>query len=178
MLTDQQRRLMLDAARASIDACLRGTIVALPAGGDLPRASGLFVTLKHRGSLRGCLGTLEIADSLVEEVARCAQESATRDPRFSPLRLDEWEDTVVEISLLGPLEAIDPHDAAAIVIGRHGLVVAHGARRGLLLPQVAVEWSWTREQFLRQTCLKAGLAEDAWCNGAEVFRFTAEVFGD
>ena len=66
----------------------------------------------------------------------------------------------------------------AFTIGVHGLVVEQGLHRGLLLPQVATEWGWTREQFLRQTCVKAGLPPDAWRNGARVFRFAAEVFGD
>ena len=80
--------------------------------------------------------------------------------------------------MLGPLEQIDPGDPSTITIGRHGLVVEQGRQRGLLLPQVATEWEWTREQFLRQTCLKAGLPYDAWQQGATVFRFEAEVFGE
>jgi hypothetical protein len=60
----------------------------------------------------------------------------------------------------------------------HGLVAEHEGRRGLLLPQVAIEWGWTPEQFLRQTCVKAGLADDAWQRGATIYRFAAEVFGD
>jgi uncharacterized protein (TIGR00296 family) len=91
---------------------------------------------------------------------------------------DELPESSIELSVLGPLEDVDPFDEGAIVIGRHGLVVEHGGRRGLLLPQVAVEWAWTAEQFLRQTCLKAGLAADAWQIGATVYRFDAEVFGD
>ena len=80
--------------------------------------------------------------------------------------------------MLGPLEAIDPRDAGAIDIGRHGLVVEQGDRRGLLLPQVAPEWGWGREEFLAQTCKKAGLPPDAWKRGATVYRFGADVFGD
>jgi uncharacterized protein (TIGR00296 family) len=80
--------------------------------------------------------------------------------------------------VLGPLEPIDPHDPAAIEIGRHGLVVEQGWRRGLLLPQVATEWGWDRETFLAHTCAKAGLPHDCWRTGARVFRFAADVFGD
>lgn len=178
MLSDPQRRLMLAAARASIDAHLSGGRVDLPVHADWPAASGVFVTLKHRGTLRGCIGTLEIAGAVIDEVVVCARESATRDPRFPPLEAHEWAETVIEISVLGPLEPIDPDDESAIVIGRHGLVIAHAGRRGLLLPQVATEWRWTREQFLRQACRKAGLADDAWRTGAGVFRFEADVFGE
>jgi uncharacterized protein (TIGR00296 family) len=76
------------------------------------------------------------------------------------------------------LEAVDPFDPSAFEIGRHGLVVEQGSRRGLLLPQVATEWGWTREEFLQRTCQKAGLPVDAWRHGAHVFRFAAEVFGE
>ena len=80
--------------------------------------------------------------------------------------------------MLGPLEAVDPTADDSVVIGRHGLVVEHGPRRGLLLPQVATEWGWTKEQFLQQTSRKAGLPADAWRTGARVFRFEADVFGE
>ena len=86
-------------------------------------------------------------------------------------------DLDVEVSVLGPLEEIDPRDPGVIEIGRHGLVVEQGHRRGLLLPQVATEWGWGRDQFLSQTCVKAGLPPDSWCRGATVYRFTADVFG-
>jgi uncharacterized protein (TIGR00296 family) len=84
----------------------------------------------------------------------------------------------IEVSILGPLEPISPHDDEAIVIGRHGLVVERGSRRGLLLPQVAVEWGWGPGELLAHTCLKAGLPRDAWQHGAIVYRFEAVVFGD
>jgi AmmeMemoRadiSam system protein A len=111
-------------------------------------------------------------------VARCAADAATEDPRFPPIAIDELPEISVEISVLGPLEPIDPREEGAVVIGRHGLVAEHGMRRGLLLPQVATEWGWTLEQFLRQTCAKAGLPHDAWEHGARISRFAAEVFGD
>ena len=82
------------------------------------------------------------------------------------------------MSVLGPLEPVDPTDPGAIVIGRHGLVVEQGALRGLLLPQVAPEWGWGRDELLAQTCIKAGLPPDAWRRGATVYRFEADVFGD
>ena len=180
MLSDQARAHLLGVARAAIAAHLakapRPPVDPL----GLPDASGVFVTIKTRGELRGCLGVLQMRHGLAEEVARCARDSATADPRFPPMTSQELGDIALEISVLGPLERVDPLGRLdeAIVIGRHGLVVEDGHRRGLLLPQVAVEWGWTREQFLRQTCRKAALPEDAWQTGAQVFRFDAEVFGD
>jgi AmmeMemoRadiSam system protein A len=199
MLSDAQRVALLRTARAAIVDHL--VVASIPSSAPIPDprlagspdrripgipepvtpappATGVFVTIKRRGQLRGCLGVLEMRASLDEEVARCARDSATADPRFSPMTPDELPDMSLEISVLGPLEEIDPLDDRAIVIGRHGLLVEQGLRRGLLLPQVAPEWGWTREQFLQQTCRKAHLPENAWRAGARVFRFDAEVFGD
>ena len=130
------------------------------------------------GELRGCLGTLQCTGGLADDVARCAADAASADPRFAPVSPAELEGLSIDISVLGPLEPIDPRTPDSIVIGRHGLVVEQGRRRGLLLPQVAPEWGWTTDQFLAQTCLKAGLSRDAWQRGASVFRFEADVFGE
>ena len=177
MLDEAQQAALLRAARESITSYLHGTSPTAFSA-EMPDASGVFVTIKRHGELRGCLGVLEMRGALGEEVVRCARDSATRDPRFPPMTAAELTDMSLEISVLGPLEEIDPLDERAIVIGEHGLVVERGHRRGLLLPQVAVEWAWDREQFLRYTCRKAGLPDDAWRNGARVYRFTAQVFGD
>jgi len=180
MLTSQQRQTLLALARHSVHQRVRGALC-----GDvwiehceLPDASGVFVTLKARGELRGCLGTLECEAGLRAEVIRCAADAASEDPRFTPVSDEELADVLIEISVLGPLQPIEPVRLDAFSLGRHGVVVEQGRRRGLLLPQVAVEWGWTVEQFLRQTCLKAGLPAEAWQRGAAVYRFDAEVFGD
>ena len=178
MFTDLERRRILELARAAVVAEVNGARAPSTAGIDLPLATGAFVTLKRQGALRGCLGTLDSHHSLAEEIGRCAASAARDDPRFSPVAASELPDLQIEISVLGPLEPIDPLDPEAIVIGRHGLVVERGERRGLLLPQVAPEWGWTREEFLGHTCRKAGLDDQAWRRGAQVFRFEAEVFGD
>ena len=177
MLTDGQKRFVLDLARGAVVHQVTGEPVAALSECELPDASGVFVTLKARGVLRGCLGTLECREGLAPDVVRCAADAASSDPRFTAVLPGELPDISIEVSVLGPLEEIDPLDSSAIVTGRHGLVVEKGRHRGLLLPQVATEWDWTREQFLRQTCLKAGLDADAWQRGARVFRFEAEVFG-
>lgn len=177
MLSPEQRRHLLELARAAVEAQVRhGGPVSADAM-PLPDASGVFVTIKRRGELRGCLGTLQNRSGLAAEVIKCAAESASEDPRFPPVSLEELPELSLEISVLGPLEAIEPKPEA-FTIGTHGLVAEQGYRRGLLLPQVATEWGWTGEQFLRQTCVKAGLAPDAWQNGARMYRFGAEVFGD
>jgi AmmeMemoRadiSam system protein A len=183
VLTDDQKRALLQIARAAVHTQVLGadSAVAGPAGTvgmSFPVAEGTFVTIKRRGELRGCLGTLRCVLGLDAEVARCAADAASEDPRFAPVAADELPELTLEVSVLGPLESVDPFDHEAIRIGRHGLVVEHGTRRGLLLPQVAIEWGWTVEQFVRQTCVKAGLGPDAWQEGARVYRFDAEVFGE
>jgi hypothetical protein len=181
MFTDAQKRALVEIARAAVVQATAGpgeNRVAVAEPGEFPEASGAFVTLKRQGRLRGCIGTLECRRSLPHEVARVAVSAATEDPRFAPLGASELEGLEVEVSILGPLEPIDPFDAHAFEIGRHGLVVEQGLRRGLLLPQVATEWGWDRETFLSQTCVKAGLPPHAWRSGAKVSRFAGEVFGD
>jgi AmmeMemoRadiSam system protein A len=177
MFTDAHKRALVRLAREAVVAAASGAPPVPATGADFPAASGAFVTIKRGGRLRGCIGTLECRLSLAEEVIRVAVSAAREDPRFSPLTVAELEGLEVEVSVLGPLELIDPRDPAAIEIGRHGLVVEQGYRRGLLLPQVAIEWGWDREEFLSQTCVKAGLHLEAWRRGARVYRFAAEVFG-
>ena len=178
MFTEEQQRALVEIARDAVAEHVAGRRTEAPRVSGLPEASGAFVTLKKRGELRGCIGTLECRAPLAEEVARVAVSAAREDPRFEPVRPSELDEIDVEVSVLGPLEEIDPFDPAAIVIGVHGLVVERGYRRGLLLPQVATELNWDRETFLAHTCLKAGLPADAWRSGAKVYRFAAEVFGD
>ena len=177
-LTDTQRGSLIEAARAAIVSKVSGRGGPLPTLDALPMSSGVFVTVRVNGELRGCLGTLGEECKLAQEIVRCAAESASVDPRFAPVTPDELEALSIEVSVLGPLERIDPHDPSAIVVGTHGLVVERGRSRGLLLPQVAVEWNWTPEKFLQQACVKAGLPPQAWRSDVAVYRFSADVFGD
>lgn len=177
-LTETHRRALIDVARRSIEAAVRGGDMVPAIALEWPAATGVFVTIKRHGELRGCLGTLQVLGALDMEVARCAADSASRDPRFQPMTAAELDALRVEVSILGPLEPVDPPRPDAIEVGRHGLVVEQGSRRGLLLPQVALEWGWDAEQFLRHTCRKARLPEDAWQRGAIVYRFEADVFGE
>jgi len=147
-----------------------------PADGLASRKSGAFVTIHHRGELRGCIGHIEAEQLLVRVVAQCAVSACSADPRFAPIAVDELPDIDVELSLLGPLEPVS--GPAEIEIGRHGLLVSRGGSRGLLLPQVAAEWRWDAVMFLAQTCRKAGLPAAAWKEGAAIWRFEAEVFGE
>ena len=143
--------------------------------GDEVRA-GAFVTLRVSGSLRGCVGYPDPSLPLVEVVERCAVSAATGDPRFPAVTPLEWDRVDLEISVLGPIEPV--RDISDVKVGRDGLIVEFGSRRGLLLPQVATEWNWDAFEFASQTCAKAGLPKDAWQKGAKLFKFEAEVFGE
>jgi AmmeMemoRadiSam system protein A len=128
------------------------------------------------GELRGCIGYVEAVRPLHEAVAEAARLAATEDHRFEPVGRSELEHLHVEISVLTPLS---PTSADEVVVGTHGLVVRHGGRSGLLLPQVPVEQGWDREAFLDHACRKAGLPAGTWKRpDAELLSFGAEVFGD
>lgn len=178
-LSAVDRHALLGIARRAIEARLAGT--ELP---DMGQVSGrvsspgaAFVSLHVGPHLRGCLGCVEPrGPSLAAIVATMAAAAATADPRFPPLRPEELGGATVEISVLGPLVPVG--DRQEIEVGRDGLVVERDGYRGLLLPQVAVEWGWSVEAFLAETCRKAGLPRDAWREGAQVWRFEAEVFSD
>jgi len=175
--SEADRALLLRVARDAIVAHVHGTLApTLLTTGILARHAGAFVTLHKSGELRGCIGHIEANEPLGEVVIRCAVAACSTDPRFSAVVFSELPDLQLELSLLGPLEPIAGPDE--IEIGRHGLVVESGRRRGLLLPQVAIEWNWDREAFLTHTCHKAGLPPDAWKRGAKIWRFEAEVFGE
>lgn len=138
---------------------------------------GVFVTLKMHDELRGCIGYAEPQVEMGRTIVRCAIHSATEDPRFLPLKLSELDLVRIEISVLTPLQKIN--DPTEIEVGTHGIVIASGMRRGLLLPQVAIEYEWDRETFLRYSCQKAGLHDDAWKSPfTSIYIFSAEVFGE
>jgi len=172
----EERRILLRLAHQSIEAEFAGRRLDLtPPSDHLAELHGAFTTLHLHGRLRGCIGYVFPTESLYRTVAESARSAAFDDPRFEPVDAEEVANLKIEISVLSRLRPIAPEE---VVVGKHGLVVTQGSRRGLLLPQVPLEWGWDRETFLAQTCLKAGLSPDAWLQGAELQAFTAEVFGE
>jgi AmmeMemoRadiSam system protein A len=167
--------LLLLARKALVEAVSRRELPdAIPHDGIFGERRGVFVTLHVRGELRGCIGTTEGDEPLGEAIVRCAASAALHDLRFSPVRVDELGDLQIEISVLSLLVPIRPEE---IEIGRHGIVISQGERRGLLLPQVAVKHGLTREQFLAETCRKARLPREAWQSPyVHIQGFTCEVF--
>ena len=174
MLAPEVRARLLRIARAALAADAAAAAAGPPAAGPPPtRAGGAFVTLRIDGRLRGCVGRVG-ADRPLDETVRDAARAAAEDPRFPALRPAELAHVVIELSVLGVLEPCAGPEA--LVVGRHGVLVEQGGRRGLLLPQVAAEQGWSASAFVAQACLKAGLPPDVWRCGAALFRFEAEVF--
>jgi AmmeMemoRadiSam system protein A len=143
----------------------------------LNQRNGCFVTIKQNGQLRGCIGNFQSELPLFREVAQMAQASASKDPRFYPLKEEDLDNFSLEISVLSPLLKVE--DVEEIEVGRHGIYIEKSFYRGVLLPQVATEHGWDRLTFLRQTCVKAGLPTDAWqAEDADIYVFSAQVFGE
>lgn len=181
---DSPRRLT-DGERAELLRIARRATAAGAAGERVPEEESpaerlrdpgaAFVTLTRGGRLRGCIGFTEAVEPLYRTVQMCAVAAATEDPRFPPVTPREVDDLRLEISVLTPMVPIRPEE---VTVGLHGLMIRKGGRRGLLLPQVATEHGWDRLTFLSQLCVKAGLPGHAWEKGAELFAFSAEVFGE
>jgi len=181
MLTDAQRKLLLQVARQSIAAVLDGKVASWSAeqfDETLRRPAGAFVTLRTpSGDLRGCIGSIRATEPLFQAVASSAVSAAFRDPRFSPVPADELARLELEISVMGPIEPV--RDESDIEIGRDGLIISRARQAGLLLPQVATEYGWDRQTFLDQTCRKAGLPAGSWrLPETRIERFSAEVFSE
>lgn len=172
----EERQLLLQTAHAAIVSSLqRRELSTDPPSPHLAQPRGAFTTLYLNGKLRGCVGYPLAAFPLFQTVIETARSAAFEDPRFLPVTLEEVRQIAVSLSVLSPVR---PIAADEIEIGRHGLIVSLGPRRGLLLPQVPLEHGWGRITFLEQTCHKAGLSLDAWRQGATIEAFTAEVFSD
>jgi AmmeMemoRadiSam system protein A len=178
LLGNRKKQLLLELARRAVTVAAerREFLEALPEETNLEQSGGAFVTLHHRGRLRGCIGQVTSTGSLIQIVAYSAKAAALEDPRFPPVRPDELAELEIELSVLSLLEEIAPERIEA---GKHGLIVSRGVRRGVLLPQVASQYRWTAERFLAETCVKAGFERDAWKDpGTRIYAFTAEVFSE
>ncbi|MGE5246789.1 MAG: AmmeMemoRadiSam system protein A [Verrucomicrobiota bacterium] len=175
-LDAEERSALLGIGRRALEEYVRRRKVPEESpSGKLAAPGAAFVTLTKKRRLRGCIGYTEAVAPLFKVVQECAVAAATEDPRFTPVTVAELPSIRMEISVLTPLRPIRPEE---VVVGVHGLWIAQGKMRGLLLPQVPVEQGWDRETFLDQTCAKAGLPPSAWRHGATLKGFTAEVFGE
>jgi len=179
LLTKKEQRELLKIAR--------DTILSYVTSGKVPSVetdsaglnleSGCFVTIKQKGVLRGCIGNFVSEKPLYKLVQEMAVSASTQDPRFYPMKPHDLADFELEISVLSPLEKAA--SVEEIEVGTHGIYIIKGSYRGVLLPQVATDYGWDRDEFLRHTCIKAGLSENAWMKGdCDIHIFSALVFGE
>ncbi len=174
-LSDEERKAILELARQGVLHAVGHDrpLSSFPTTGIFAERRGVFVSLHVGSKLRGCIGVVEGSAALGEALARCAADAALHDPRFSRMRAEELAALEIEVSLLSPLQPMLPEE---VEIGNHGLLVERGPRRGLLLPQVAVEHRLSREQFLAETCVKAGLPREAWKDAeTKLYGFQCEI---
>lgn len=182
-LSPSARTELLELARRSIrQAITRGEPVEFATDdARLWAPAAVFVTLRSgptvwepQGELRGCVGGIEAEQPLFAAVQEAAVKAATIDPRFYPVRPDELDDLSIEISILSPMRPVERLDD--IRIGRDGLLIIGERRRGLLLPEVPLDFGWGTEEYVRQLCHKASLPEDAWPGRARLLAFSTESF--
>ena len=168
---------LVGLARDAIERALLSKEMPIPSdvSEKLTKEYGVFVTLnkQDRGShsLRGCIGLPYPVKPLIEAVIDSAVSAALNDPRFPPVSLEEMDSIIVEVSILTPPKELG--------VETHGLIVSRGNQRGLLLPQVAVDWGWDAEEFLTQCCLKAWLQPDAWLlPDTKISKFQTIIFSE
>ncbi len=176
---------LVKLARKTIEEyLLKGKVIPVPdASEKLKEKAGVFVTLETypKKELRGCIGYIEPGYSLIDATIKMAISAATKDPRFPPVNQSEMENIIVEVTILTPpvlMKVKSPKEYLdKIEIGRDGLIAEKGSCRGLLLPQVPVEYGWDKKDFISHTCIKAGLTADCWYEGdTKIYKFSGAVF--
>ena len=181
-MDEKDKKVLLSIARKSIESAITDapneqiqTEITSP---ELKEKSGVFVTLRTHGKLRGCLGRMVSDIPLYKLVSEMAVSAAKDDPRFNQIQPSDLEGLEIDISVLSPLQKID--DPLDFELGKHGIYIIKGSSNGCFLPQVATETGWTKEGFLSQCCsMKAGLSPDAWKDkSVEVYIFTSEIISE
>jgi hypothetical protein len=186
-LTLEDGEFLVKLARKAVEEYLKkGVTIKVPEGAParLMDRCGVFVTLNEvkgrRKELRGCIGFPYPDTPLADAVIHSAINSATQDPRFNPVSLEELDHIVFELSVLTPPQLVEverPTDyPSKVKVGQDGLIIEKGYSKGLLLPQVPVEWEWNAEEFLCQCSIKAGLPPDCWLiKGTKIYKFSCII---
>lgn len=178
MLTLKEGEKLVNAARKAVENYFSKKDFKLNGFKD---KKGVFVTLHEYPSheLRGCIGFIEPIFSLNEGLVKVALSAAFSDPRFFPLRKEEMDKVIFEVSVLTMPEVMKGDYVKQIKIGRDGLIAEYKGRRGLLLPIIASEYKWDAKTFLAQTCVKAGLDAGAWKDpNCKIYKFSTQVFSE
>ncbi len=172
----KEKEILFAIARKAIESKLFNKRFTYPPDipASLQKKSGAFVTLKIAGHLRGCIGYVQAIKPLHETIYDMAIAAAFEDPRFVPLSRQEYDNISIEISIITPMVPVKKLEE--IEVGKHGLMIKRRFASGLLLPQVATEYNWDRNTFLKETCIKAGLNPDDYLKeGTEILKFSAIV---
>lgn len=186
MLSDEDGKFLVKLARKAIVTYLtEKKVIEIPKDADpkLMENMGVFVTLNLKNALRGCIGYPEPVMPLLNAVVDAAISAAIRDPRFNPVTPEELDKIDVEVSVLTKPEEIEVENPTEylqkVVIGEDGLIIESGPYRGLLLPQVATDWGWDEEEFLNNTCMKAGLSSNCWqSTDVKIYKFGSQIFNE
>ena len=177
LIGKEQKELLQIARNTIIDYVTNRNVPAIASTSPgLNLHSGCFVTIKKQGELRGCIGNFVSDQPLYLLVQEMAVSAATGDPRFYPMKKDDLVDFTIDISVLSPLAKAT--SVEEIKVGVHGIYIVKGNYRGVLLPQVATEYGWNRDQFLQHTCIKAGLPQDAWQGECDIYIFSAQIIAE
>ncbi len=174
-------KLLVKLARESISSYFLQKEPDTSAVKQFSDRQGVFVTLYKNEQLRGCIGFPEPVFPLFEAIIKAAKSAAFEDPRFPPLQKEELKHIKIEISVLTVptlIKVKKPEDyLKEIKIGKDGLIIRSTHGSGLLLPQVAAEYKWGVEEFLRHLCEKAWLKQDAWKDtNNQIYKFQAQIF--
>ncbi len=187
-LTDEEGKFLVTLARNTVETYLKTGKAPEPPKNTPEKffeKCGVFVTINTvqggEKGLRGCIGYPYPTNPLVEAVIDSAINASTEDPRFPSMTLDEVDRCVFEVSVLTPPEPVQVDNPKEYInqikVGQDGLIIEKGYNKGLLLPQVPIEWCWCEEEFLCQCCMKAGLPPDSWLTkGTKIYKFTAIIF--
>ncbi len=176
--TMEEKKELLQLARHTIETYLKNKEADYPETDNphFKEKRGVFVTLHKKGQLRGCIGYPLPIKPLIEAVVDNAVSSATEDPRFRPVSINELSDIDLEISILTVPKKVKGDEE--VVVGRDGIIISKGFNRGLLLPQVPTEQGWDVEEYISHGCMKAGLPMDEWRRGVQIETFEGIVFGE
>ncbi|ATZ61252.2 MAG: hypothetical protein DDT33_00408 [Firmicutes bacterium] len=182
MLRLKDGELAIKLAREAIEGYLNErTTISPRLSGKFMEKRGVFVTL-HKEGLRGCIGQPYPDMFLGDAIVDSAISAAVRDPRFSPVQINELKEITIEITILAPPKLIEGkanERPEKIQIGKHGLLVKFATLSGLLLPQVATEYRFDAKKFLSQTCIKTGLTPDMWLDErVNVYTFEGQIFAE
>ncbi len=173
-IDDKYGKILIEIAKNAIKNEFNITYSRIDIPEKLKKKAGAFVTINENNSLRGCIGYPYPIMELYRAVEKSAVGAAFDDPRFMPLKKKEIDKIEIEITILGEMMKLDYKNIDEITIGKHGLYIKNGIYSGILLPQVATEYNFTKKEFLEETCLKAGLNKNCYTD-SELYVFEGKI---